>query len=89
MIKASLPPEPVEGARIGLAQGHIVLVRKLHQPFPRPVRQLGVAREGGVLLLHGRVDNNLREVGGFCRARAGLSGISCVIGRLNIMPPWL
>ncbi len=49
--------------RIGLAQRHAELVRQADQPLARPLHEFGVGREGGVLLLHGGVDNHLREVG--------------------------
>jgi hypothetical protein len=49
---------------IGLAQPHSVPLGRTDQPLAGPMHQLGVGRKGDRLLLHGRVDDDLPEVGG-------------------------
>jgi hypothetical protein len=50
--------------RVGLAQSHPVPLGQTDQPLASPMHQLGVGRERDRLLLHGRVDHHLPEVGG-------------------------
>jgi hypothetical protein len=54
---------------IELAEAHAELLRQSHQPFARPVEQLGIGREHHCLRLHRRVDHNTGEVGRLHRLR--------------------
>jgi hypothetical protein len=57
--------------RIRLAQVYASRLGEAHEPLACPMHQLGVGREGNRLLLHGRVNDHLPEVGGLGGSHAG------------------
>jgi hypothetical protein len=58
--------------RVRLAQCDAPCLRHPHQPFARPLHQPGIGREQDILGLHGRIDDDPREIRRLLATSAGL-----------------